>query len=59
VEFTELFRTGAKYIESSSESPVRELDIKEIAKALSNMLTHKEVHLISALYDRALKKRVG
>jgi len=27
---------------------VRELDIKEIAKALSNMLTHKEVRLITA-----------
>jgi len=38
----ELFRRGAKCIESSSESPVRELDIEEIAKALSNMLTHKE-----------------
>ncbi|MDD2451373.1 MAG: YidB family protein [Sulfurovum sp.] len=38
----ELFRSGAKCMEASSESAVRGMDIEVIAKALGNMLSHKD-----------------
>lgn len=38
----EFFRTGARFIEASSDSETTGLDIEVIASALANMLSHKD-----------------
>lgn len=42
VELMELFRSGAKCIEASGDNTASGLDIDKIAKALGNMLSHKD-----------------
>ena len=42
MELMELFRTGARFIEASSDSATTGLDIDVIANALANMLSHKD-----------------